>query len=445
MNAEIISPFRTKMIGQILLEWREITEEQLDRALRYQGKRNGWVQVDRGVTTDAKKRIGEILIEMGIITNERIEAALAVQKSYLPLQAGNVSSTTPRSIYLVTYGLATITFASIIFLFSVTHVNFIFTSGWVRYPAHTFTYSILFFLVYITLIYSPWREGLGGKVRSAFLGAFVYGFFIELIRYFIPHGSFSPLDISFDFLGAFSAALIVTYKNWGIAEVNFFPIVEVEEEVRAKHAALGRSLNEIPFKRAFDFTLSFWGSLFSLPIWLLLIFLIWIEDPGPVFFIKRCVGKDGKSFGQIKFRSMVNGAESKTGPILARNNDCRFLRIGSILRKTALDELPQLLNILKGDMSFVGPRPQRTILVHGYLGEIPDYALRHKVKPGLTGIAQVFGHYYVTPSQKLRFDLIYLRRRGFWFDLRLFLYSLMISLIGGWQNKRGSVRKRKLV
>jgi lipopolysaccharide/colanic/teichoic acid biosynthesis glycosyltransferase len=278
---------------------------------------------------------------------------------------------------------------------------------------------------------------LGKNIRTSFLVVFAYSLFIELIQAFIPYRSFSLWDIVFNFLGMFFAALIVTHKSWGLAEVNYSPTAEIEEEVRLKHSESGKNFEEIPFKRAFDFTLSFIGLVFSLPIWILVTFLIWIEDPGPIFFIKSCVGKGGKSFKQIKFRSMIKGAESKTGPILAGNTDPRFLRVGSIIRKSALDELPQLLNILKGDMSFVGPRPQRTILVYWYLNEVPSYFLRHMVKPGLTGIAQVFGHYYVTPGQKLRFDLIYLRKRGFWFDLKLFLYSLRISFVGGWQNSRG--------
>jgi lipopolysaccharide/colanic/teichoic acid biosynthesis glycosyltransferase len=158
-----------------------------------------------------------------------------------------------------------------------------------------------------------------------------------------------------------------------------------------------------------------------------------MEDPGPIFFVKNSVGKGGVNFHQLKFRTMVYNAESVTGPILARRDDSRTLSIGRFLRKTALDELPQLFNILLGQMSFVGPRPQRTVLVYEYLQEIPEFAERHRVLPGLSGLAQVVGNYYSTPRQKLRFDRIYAQHASLGFDLKLLVLAFLIVFWLRWR------------
>jgi lipopolysaccharide/colanic/teichoic acid biosynthesis glycosyltransferase len=130
---------------------------------------------------------------------------------------------------------------------------------------------------------------------------------------------------------------------------------------------------------------------------------------------------------------MVQGAESHTGPVLSGELDERVLWIGRVLRKTALDELPQLINIIKGEMSFVGPRPQRTVLVNSYLQRIPEYAERHSVLPGLAGLAQVAGDYYLTPRQKLRYDRLYIRHSSLGFDLKLICLAFLVAFWYRWQ------------
>jgi lipopolysaccharide/colanic/teichoic acid biosynthesis glycosyltransferase len=130
---------------------------------------------------------------------------------------------------------------------------------------------------------------------------------------------------------------------------------------------------------------------------------------------------------------MVRGAEDATGPVMALEGDERVLTSGKFLRKTALDEIPQLINILWGEMSIVGPRPQRTVLVHEYLKEIPEYALRHQVLPGLAGLAQVAGDYYLTPRQKLRFDRLYIQHQNIGFDFRLMLAAFLITFWYRWK------------
>jgi lipopolysaccharide/colanic/teichoic acid biosynthesis glycosyltransferase len=218
----------------------------------------------------------------------------------------------------------------------------------------------------------------------------------------------------------------------GLSEDNHPPSDEIRREVLAAHRAYPPQ--RISFaKRAFDVSLALFGIVLSSPIWILFSLLIWLEDPGPLLFVKNSVGRGGANFRQFKFRSMVREAEKGTGPVLAEQTDTRVLRIGKLMRKTALDELPQLLNILKGEMSFVGPRPQRTVLVRDYLLEMPEYAERHVVPPGIAGLAQVAASYYITPRQKLRFDRLYVRHAGLGFDLRLLAIAFLLVFYLRWK------------
>ena len=131
---------------------------------------------------------------------------------------------------------------------------------------------------------------------------------------------------------------------------------------------------------------------------------------------------------------MILDAEKDTGPISGYENDERVLFFGKLLRKTALDELPQLVNILLGDMSYVGPRPQRTVLVHGYLQQIPEYARRHLVRPGLAGLAQVVDKYDISPKEKLAWDLIYIDHSNVWIDIKLVLAAFYLVFALRWQS-----------
>ena len=234
--------------------------------------------------------------------------------------------------------------------------------------------------------------------------------------------------------GSFLGCLAVTAVHERLWEDNAPPPAAIQTAVLAAHrGVIGVPAPAPWWKRAFDLILALGGLLVSSPVWVLALFLIWIEDPGPVLFVKNSVGKGGDNFHQFKLRSMVHGAEQNTGPVLARESDERVLWVGRFLRKTALDELPQLLNILRGDMSFVGPRPQRTVLVIGYLEAMPEYAERARVQPGLAGLAQVAGDYYLTPRQKLRFDRLYIRHISLGFDLKLLLLAFLITFWYRWQ------------
>lgn len=191
-------------------------------------------------------------------------------------------------------------------------------------------------------------------------------------------------------------------------------------------------MREYWLKRPFDFILALTGIIAFLPLWVLCGFLIWFENGWPVFYLQARVGKNKKEFTIIKFRSMIKDAEKNTGAVLAIKGDLRITRVGRILRATAMDELPQLLSILRGDMSFVGPRPERPELVSEFSNIIPQYNLRHKVKPGLTGVAQVFGKYNTAPRQKLKYDFFYIKKQNFWFDLHIIALSVWITLRGKW-------------
>jgi len=247
-------------------------------------------------------------------------------------------------------------------------------------------------------------------------------------------------------LGAFAGGLVATGIHERLWENNSPPPEDIQREVYAIHQTIIGYPGKGPWtKRAFDVLLALFGLFISIPVWSLSMFLIWFEDPGPVLFVKNSVGKGGANFFQFKLRTMVREAEQETGPVLAVERDERILRGGGLLRKTALDELPQLINILRGEMSFVGPRPQRTVLVHDYLKSLPEYTERHRVRPGLAGLAQVAGDYYLTPRQKLRFDLIYIRHIGLGFDLKLLLCAFLIAFWYRWQKDWDGRVPRKLI
>ena len=132
-----------------------------------------------------------------------------------------------------------------------------------------------------------------------------------------------------------------------------------------------------------------------------------LTSPGPVFYTQKRVGRNNKVFQLYKFRTMINNAEARTGPVLSSEKDGRVTKVGRILRMTRIDEIPQLINVLKGDMSIVGPRPERPVFVEKYCKELPDYAYRHMINTGITGLAQVSGKYSTSPQDKLRYDLLY--------------------------------------
>lgn len=193
-------------------------------------------------------------------------------------------------------------------------------------------------------------------------------------------------------------------------------------------------------KRSFDILLSSAGLLISTPVWIIIMLAIKLEDGGPVFYLQERVGKHCKIFRVIKFRSMILNAEKESGPIQATEHDPRVTRIGRILRKTAMDELPQLVNIWKGDMSFVGPRalrPEEKEIKAGVsfrIEEVPGYEKRLAATPGLTGLAQVYLPADAPRRQKFRYDALYVKNRSFCLDLKLISLSFWITFKGKWES-----------
>jgi exopolysaccharide biosynthesis polyprenyl glycosylphosphotransferase len=179
-------------------------------------------------------------------------------------------------------------------------------------------------------------------------------------------------------------------------------------------------------KRVFDLLTSALMLVLTAPIWIAAAVAIRLTSRGPVIFKQERVGRDGKEYTIYKFRTMVADAEKNTGPVLASETDSRITPLGHWLRATRIDELPQLLNVLKGHMSLVGPRPERKYFVEQFREVVPGYELRFGVKPGVTGLAQVAGGYSTTVQRKLRFDLMYIFNHSLLLDLQILLRTIMV-------------------
>jgi len=203
-------------------------------------------------------------------------------------------------------------------------------------------------------------------------------------------------------------------------------------------------------KRLFDIALSLFGIILSLPLWILISFAILLEDGWPIFYFQERIGRGERIFKAIKFRSMIKDAEKDVGPVQAIENDPRITKAGRLLRATAMDELPQLINILKGDMSFVGPRALRAAEIetgnkdYGIRGmdyeampleRIPGYHERHSVRPGLTGLAQVYLPTDAPRPEKFHYDLLYIKNQSFFLDLKFIFLSFWITFRGKWESR----------
>ncbi len=182
-------------------------------------------------------------------------------------------------------------------------------------------------------------------------------------------------------------------------------------------------------KRGVDVVLTGVLLIAIVPLLLLIGLAIKLEDHGPIFYSQERIGKDGKPFFLFKFRSMRIGAESKTGPVWAKKEDPRVTRVGKLLRRTHLDELPQMVNVLKGEISLVGPRPERPEFVKELEKEIPYYHIRHLLRPGFTGWAQLkfrYGRSVMDSKEKFQYDLYYLKKRSFLLDLGILLKTFQL-------------------
>ncbi|GAA0707292.1 sugar transferase [Paraclostridium ghonii] len=184
------------------------------------------------------------------------------------------------------------------------------------------------------------------------------------------------------------------------------------------------------YKRILDVISSLLGLIIGLPIMLVVAILIKIEDQGPVFYNQERLGKNEKKFLVYKMRSMRVDAERHGGAQWAQKDDPRVTKIGKFIRKTRIDEIPQLFNILKGDMSLIGPRPERPELTYEFNKEIPGFIDRLYIKPGLTGLAQVNGGYDISPKDKLKWDMIYIKNRSIYMDIIIILKTVGVVFTG---------------
>lgn len=184
------------------------------------------------------------------------------------------------------------------------------------------------------------------------------------------------------------------------------------------------------YKRMLDILASIIGLIIGIPLIAIFGLLVKMEDRGPIFYKQERLGKNLKVFYIYKIRSMRVDAEKIGGAQWAQKDDPRITKTGKFIRKTRIDEIPQLFNILKGDMSLIGPRPERPELTYKFEKEIPGFIKRLTVKPGLTGLAQVNGGYEITPNEKLKWDLIYIKNRNIIMDMKIILKTVRVVFTG---------------
>jgi len=183
-------------------------------------------------------------------------------------------------------------------------------------------------------------------------------------------------------------------------------------------------------KRVFDLIMSVIFFILGAPIMLAAAIAIRLDDGGPIFYRQERVGKGGRLFQVIKFRTMALDAEKESGPVLAEDDDVRITRVGKVLRNFRIDEMPQFLNVMRGRMSFIGPRPERPFFSDQYMNEIKGYDERLRVLPGITGLAQINGGYATTPELKLKYDLMYVYHQSFLLDLQVIAETIKVVLTG---------------
>ena len=210
-------------------------------------------------------------------------------------------------------------------------------------------------------------------------------------------------------------------------------VVDLPPEWIALSRGFRRDRFILATKRIIDVIVSFVGLILAVPIALITALAIRLESPGPIFYRQERVGQNDRHFTLTKFRSMADNAEGHRGPVWAAENDPRVTRIGAVIRKLRIDEIPQMINVLKGEMSFVGPRPERPYFVEKLKQNIPYYDLRHSVKPGITGWAQIsyrYGDSEQDAVEKLQYDLYYIKHMSPIFDLQIIFESFKVIVFG---------------
>lgn len=303
-----------------------------------------------------------------------------------------------------------------------------------RKAGHFITYGVM-----AALLYRAFRAGRRPRWRPAWLvraasAASGYALLDEWLQSLVPRRAGNVVDWAIDCGGIGLGLALTALRAWRLDRGLAPP---------PGPNSLSRALF---LKRPFDAALSSIALILSAPLWAIISLAVWLEDRGPVFYAQERVGRSGRPFKAIKFRSMIREAEKDSGPVQAAENDSRVTRVGRILRATALDELPQLFNIFKGDMSFVGPRALRPNELEIRGGRTPESIEairgcreRHSVRPGLTGLAQVYLPGDTPRKKKFRYDLLYIRKMSFWSDLELILLSFWITFRGKWESREDKV------
>lgn len=217
--------------------------------------------------------------------------------------------------------------------------------------------------------------------------------------------------------------LNTTFENLITINAN---IMNFEDESIIESTGFNIQPEDALFKRIFDIVVSLILLVIASPFMLLTAILVKATSPGPIIYKQIRITKDQKEFPIYKFRSMSATAEAKSGPVLAKSNDARVTPVGKFIRAVRFDELPQLVNVLKGDMSIIGPRPERPYFVDQFNDENPYYYLRHNVRAGITGYAQVYGKYVSDYNSKLKFDLLYIKKYSLLLDMKILLQTIKI-------------------
>lgn len=242
-----------------------------------------------------------------------------------------------------------------------------------------------------------------------------------------------PAEIKADIIRRCMGGRQVIYVVPHLFEISLInaDIMQLDDIPAFMVGKLGLTVEQAFVKRIEDIIISLLMIIITSPLMLIVSILIKATSKGPVFFIQERLTKNNRSFNLIKFRTMRTDAEALTGPVLSEENDPRVTKLGKILRKTRIDELPQFFNVIKGDMSVVGPRPERPFFVEQFIHDMPEYEHRFSVKAGITGYAQIFGNYGTSPEDKLRYDLLYIRNYSLLLDIKLIFQTIRVIFTPG--------------
>lgn len=278
------------------------------------------------------------------------------------------------------------------------------------------------------------KEGLGSQTKSlggyADLRSVLDHHDVDHVILALPHEDMARLPMLLNDIGDDPVTIhvvpdIIRFASLrgGVEEFEGMPFIHLRESPLY-------GWNRV-LKRGFDLVLGGAALLLAAPLMALIALVIKLTSPGPIFYRQERMGLDGQRFRMLKFRTMPVTAEARSGPVWAQPDDPRRTRLGVFLRRFSLDEMPQLWNVLRGQMSLVGPRPERPVFVEEFRRKIPGYMLRHKVKAGITGWAQVNGWRGNTSlERRIEYDLHYIERWSLWFDLRILLLTLLTIFRG---------------